>query len=315
MNHLISVKSLNQKMIMQLILKTIEMKKNTYQYKYNLQDKILVNYFCEPSTRTSCSFQIAMYKLGGNVIHVDEQTSSVKKGESIEDTIKTLSYYGNIIVMRHPLKESILRASKVATVPIINAGNGNGEHPTQALLDIFTIYTELQSRGISLYDPITITFVGDLKNGRTIHSLIYILYHFPSIRFNYLCPSGLEMPEEIYDEIANKKLSQQYISSLEETLEKSDIFYFTRIQKERIDSSTHLSEYDKIQPYSITLKEVSKMKPTAIIMHPLPRLDEIHFEVDCDKRAVYYKQIDNGIYMRMTILHEMLTNTNTNLFH
>ena len=303
MNHLISVKYISKNNIVRLILKTIDMKKNTYQY--NLQGKTLINYFCESSTRTSCSFQTAMYKLGGNVINVGPQ----QKGDSIEVTIKTLSYYGNIIVMRHPLKESILRASRVATVPIINAGNG--EHPTKALLDVYTIYTELHNRSVYLNKPIIITFVGDLKNNQSIHSLIYILCNFSTIQFNYVCPKGLEIPEDIYREINEKGSTQQYITSVDETLEKSDVFYFTRIKLDQ--SAAQLTEYDEVQPYSITLKEVSKMKPTAIIMHPLPRLDEIHFDVDYDKRAVYYKQIENGIYIRMTILHEMLTNTK--LFH
>ena len=251
-----------------------------------------------------------MYNLGGNVINVDEKTSSVQKGENIEDTIQTLNYYGNIIVMRHPLKESLERAAKVSHVPIVNAGNGNGEHPTQALLDIYTIYTELQKRRISITENtcIIISFVGDLKNSRTIHSLIQLLCHFQCIQFYYLCPEGLEMPTDIYNEINEKGFQQQYVSSLNEILSKSDIFYFTRIQKERIGSSD-ISKYVNIQPYSITMEEVNQMKESSIIMHPFPRLEEVHFEIDSDKRAVYYKQIDNGVYMRMTILHEILNNS------
>lgn len=307
--HFLSVKQLNKTTILSLIYRTNEIKKNASLY--SLQGKTLINYFCEPSTRTSCSFQAAMYKLGGNVINVDEKTSSVQKGETLEDTIQTLAYYGNIIVMRHPLKESLDRAAKISSVPIVNAGNGNGEHPTQALLDIYTIHTELQNRSISIHDtlPIIVTFIGDLKNSRTIHSLIQILSHFQCMQFYYLCPEGLEMPTEIYNEMNEKGFQQQYISRLDEILDKSDIFYFTRIQKERIDNLDLKSEYNDIQPYSITMKEVNQMKSSSIIMHPFPRLDEIHFGVDFDKRAVYYKQIDNGVYMRMTILHEILNNS------
>ena len=306
--HFLSVKQLNKSSIIHLIYKTNEIRQNIH--KYSLGGKTLINYFSEPSTRTSCSFQKAMYNLGGNVINVDEKTSSVQKGENIEDTIQTLNYYGNIIVMRHPLKESLERAAKVSHVPIVNAGNGNGEHPTQALLDIYTIYTELQKRRISITENtcIIISFVGDLKNSRTIHYLIQLLCHFQCIQFYYLCPEGLEMPTDIYNEINEKGFQQQYVSSLNEILSKSDIFYFTRIQKERIGSSD-ISKYVNIQPYSITMEEVNQMKESSIIMHPFPRLEEVHFEIDSDKRAVYYKQIDNGVYMRMTILHEILNNS------
>ena len=307
--HLFSVRQLEKYIVLRLIQKANEMKHN--RLIYNLRGKTLINYFCEPSTRTSCSFQAAMYKLGGQVITVNDQTSSTQKGESLEDTIKTLGYYGDIIVMRHPEKGSVERATLVSSVSIINAGDGSGEHPTQALLDIYTIYSELTKRGIYInsdrrFPSLIITFVGDLKNSRTIHSLVYLLCYFPCIRFNYVCPEGLEMPEDIYAVIEEKGIQQEYKSSLEETLSTTDIFYVTRIQKERFDTE---AEYLRVKQYNITMKEVSVMKETAIIMHPLPRLMEISTDIDKDPRAVYFNQVENGVYMRMAILHEILNSS------
>ena len=307
--HLFSIRQLDKYVVLRLIQKANEMKYN--HLIYNLQGKILINYFCEPSTRTSCSFQTAMYKLGGQVITINDQTSSRQKGESLEDTIKTLGNYGDVIVMRHPEKGSVERATLVSSVSIINAGDGSGEHPTQALLDIYTIYTELTKRGIHInsdrrFPSLIITFVGDLKNSRTIHSLVYLLCYFPCIRFNYVCPEGLEMPEDICAVVEGKGIQQEYKSSLEETLSTTDIFYVTRIQKERFNTE---AEYLLVKQYSITMKEVSVMKETAIIMHPLPRLMEISTDIDKDPRAVYFNQVENGVYMRMAILHDILNSS------
>jgi len=309
--HLFSVRQLEKYLVLRLIQKANEMKYN--RLIYNLQGKILINYFCEPSTRTSCSFQAAMYKLGGQVITVNDQTSSTQKGESLEDTIKTLGYYGDIIVMRHSEKGSVERATLVSSVSIINAGDGSGEHPTQALLDIYTIYSELTKRGIHInsnrrFPSLIITFVGDLKNSRAVHSLVYLLCYFPCIRFNYVCPEGLEMPEDIYSVVEGKGIQQEYKSTLEETLSTTDIFYVTRIQKKRFETE---AEYSLVKQYNITItmKEVSVMKDTAIIMHPLPRLMEISTDIDKDPRAVYFNQVENGVYMRMAILHEILNSS------
>lgn len=197
--NLIDVKQLNKYWIQRIIFKTYEMV--NYREK-PLKDKIMISYFCEPSTRTCSSFQTAMIKLGGSVISLQGENSSNKKGESLEDSIITLNYYGDVIVLRHPEKGSSERASKVSSIPIINAGDGNGEHPTQALLDIFTIYDELRRRNINLYNDdrneINITFMGDLKNSRTIHSLVKLLTFFKKINITYLPHNNLNIPRDIY---------------------------------------------------------------------------------------------------------------------
>jgi aspartate carbamoyltransferase len=236
--------------------------------------------------------------------------SSAKKGESLEDTIKTVSNYGDIIVLRHPEKGSSERASKVASIPIINAGDGNGEHPTQALLDIFTIYDELRKRNINLYDDnrneINITFMGDLKNSRTVHSLVKLLTCFKKINITYLPHNNLNIPRDIYDNVKLKQeeinISQEEQIKYIEYLMKTDILYMTRIQKERFDSN--IDELN--QPFQITTSNIHFLKETAIIMHPLPRLQEITPLVDHNDRCVYFKQVENGVYVRMAILYEIL---------
>jgi len=259
-----------------------------------LLNKTIINLFYEPSTRTSCSFQAAAIKMGCAVISITDKYSSVEKGESLEDTIKTINYYGDTIVLRHPEKGSSERAVKVSKIPIINAGDGNGEHPTQALLDIFTIYEELYHRGIDLFsetrESILVTFLGDLKNSRTVHSLIQLLILFPKVDFIYITPPGLEMPQEF---------NYGQILPLEEAIRVTDILYVTRIQKERIIG-------DVIEDYCIDKEAMNKAKETMILMHPLPRVKEISVEVDSDPRAVYFKQVENGLYMRMAILDTIL---------
>jgi aspartate carbamoyltransferase len=260
--------------------------------------KILVNLFYEPSTRTSCSFQVAAYKLGCQVITVTDKFSSVEKGETLEDTIKTLNCYGDVIVLRHPIKGSVDKARSVSKVPVINAGDGNGDHPTQALLDIYTIYDELLKRNIKVgQDFITVTFVGDLLNSRTAHSLIKILKDISYVQMIFVSPPGLELP----DEIGIHNLS------LQEAIGITDVLYVTRIQKERFTCQkkyeTIINDYDD---YKVTPELLQYAKPDAIIMHPLPRGNELSVEVDDDPRAVYFKQVENGVYMRMAILEAIL---------
>ena len=240
MKHLLSVLNLSKTQILSYIAKAEKLKLNYFSYN-NFKNKTLINIFFEPSTRTSCSFQAAMIKLGGNVINITEKYSSSEKGESLEDTIKTISNYGDVIVLRHPQKGSAQIAANVSTIPVINAGDGNGEHPTQALLDIFTIKTELMKFGLditSVYreNKIIVTFVGDLKNSRTIHSLIHVLCLFPKISFNFITPKGLEMPEEINYKLLINHIEFKENNNLEEALENTDILYVTRIQKERFST-------------------------------------------------------------------------------
>ena len=315
MNHLLSVLSLNKNQIISYISKA-EKFKNDWRFYDKMKNRTLINIFFEPSTRTSSSFQAAMIKLGGNVINITEKFSSVEKGESLEDTIKTVSYYGDAIVLRHPKKGSAQIAAKVASIPVINAGDGNGEHPTQALLDIFTIKTELMKFDLDISSTyraknIIVTFVGDLKNSRTIHSLIHVLCLFPNISFYFIHPKGLEMPEEIiYKLIANQIQFKEDVK-LEKALTNTDVLYVTRIQKERFKT---VQEYNTIMlenNYIIDNHILQYAKEKMIIMHPLPRLNEIAVEVDNDPRAVYFEQVKNGIYMRMAILDSILNNTET----
>jgi aspartate carbamoyltransferase len=244
-----------------------------------------------------------MLTLGGSVISLTDKYSSVEKGETLEDTIRSLGCYADAIVLRHPLKGSAKLAASVSTVPIINAGDGNGEHPTQALLDIYTIHSELVSlEGERDYD-LTITFLGDLKNSRTIHSLIRFLCLFPKMKFIYISPVGLEMPVEISEFVGSKNIEQVVGMSLEEAIKITDVLYVTRIQKERF---TDINSYNSISQYCVDAKVLTGAKEKMIIMHPLPRNQEIAVEVDKDPRAAYFKQMKNGVYMRMAILARLL---------
>jgi len=264
----------------------MQMRSNPVPTQY--PNKTLITMFYEPSTRTNCSFQAAAYKLGSKVIALNDKASSSEKGESLEDTIKTVSNYGDAIVLRHPEKGAAERAAKVATVPIINAGDGNGEHPTQALLDIYTIYKELKKDLEK--DNIIVTFIGDLKNSRTIHSLIQLLNLF-NVTYVFISPPHLDLPLEMMEE--------SLPLSLEEALKITDVVYVTRIQKERIQTGTH-------NPICLTKELLSEANKNLIIMHPLPRQEELPPEIDDDPRAVYFKQVANGVTMRMAILDEII---------
>jgi carbamoyl-phosphate synthase/aspartate carbamoyltransferase len=312
--NLLSVLNLTKPKILEYISKA-EIIKSMYEtnptsLKNKLEGKILLSVFYEPSTRTSCSFQSAMLKLGGNVISITDKYSSVEKGESLEDTIKTLNSYGDAIVIRHPLKGSSELAASVSDIPVVNAGDGNGEHPTQALLDIFTIKRELYKLNIRLDDDkrekINITFAGDLKNSRTIHSLIHILSLFPKISFIYVSPNGLEMPEEIKIRIKAFEIEQVEKECLQEALQISDVFYMTRIQKERFANEDEYKNIIKTNNYIIDESMMHHAKEKMILMHPLPRLNEINPNVDKDPRGLYFEQVKNGVYMRMAILDDIL---------
>jgi len=276
-------------------------------------DKTLITMFYEPSTRTNCSFQAAAIKLGAKVIALTEKASSAEKGESLEDTIQTLQHYGDAIVLRHPAKGSAERAAEVSAVPIINGGDGNGEHPTQALLDAYTLYRELAQRGIHLhsdYRPaLTITFVGDLKNSRTVHSLIRLLTHFPKLRFNYVSPAPLEMPADLVDYVSGfNQYDQNKVNCIEDAIDTTDVLYMTRIQRERFESEdSYRAVMAESESYCLTEDMLEAAKEKMIIMHPLPRLEEIPPEIDADERAVYFKQVENGLYMRMAILHKIFS--------
>jgi len=264
-----------------------------------LKGKILASLFYEPSTRTSSSFTSAMERLGGSVIPINEvRYSSVSKGESLPDTIRTLECYADVIVLRHPEVGSAALAAQYARKPIINAGDGVGEHPTQALLDIVTIHEELGN-----LEGLNVTMVGDLKYGRTVHSLARLLTLFGA-KLNYVSPEILRMPAEIMDEIREKGIEQKEYDNLEEVIGSSDVLYVTRVQKERFEDP---AVYESVRnAFIIDPAMMSKAKDEMIVMHPLPRVGEITMEVDSDPRAAYFRQMEYGLYTRMALLAMVL---------
>ena len=255
-----------------------------------LTGKSIVNLFYEPSTRTSSSFYAAMTRLGGSVIPINEVNySSVTKGESLEDTIRTLECYADALVLRHYEEDATERAVSVASVPIINAGNGAGEHPTQALLDLYTISKE---RG--QIDGLNITLMGDLKHGRTVHSLVKLLRMY-DVNLNFVSPQELSLPSSyLMDE------DSQYID-LSPIIEKTDILYVTRVQRERL-ADTMVIDFS----YAVTREDMERAKENLVLMHPLPRVGEIPPELDSDPRAAYFRQMKYGLYVRMGILVAMI---------
>ena len=266
-----------------------------------LKGKILANLFYEPSTRTSSSFTAAMERLGGSVIPINEvRYSSVSKGESLPDTVRTLECYADVIVLRHPETGSAAIAAKAASKPVINAGDGVGEHPTQALLDTFTIFEEL---GVGEVDGMTVTMLGDLKYGRTVHSLARLLSLF-KVKINYVSPEILRLPKEVMDEVAEKGIPQAEFSALEEVLPETDVLYVTRVQKERFEDP---ADYEKVKGAYVIDPEIMKAaKQDMIVMHPLPRVGEISVDFDDDPRAAYFRQMEYGLYVRMALLAMVL---------
>ena len=263
-----------------------------------LKGKILANVFYEPSTRTSSSFTAAMERLGGSVIPINEVTySSVSKGESLPDTVRTLERYADVIVLRHPDVGASALAAQYASKPIINAGDGVGEHPTQALLDLFTILAELGE-----VDGLTVTMVGDLKYGRTVHSLSRLLSLF-SIRLNLVSPDILAMPAEILEELEASGTPVK-TASLDDVIGETDVLYVTRVQKERFENP---ADYDTVKnAFVIDADTMRAAKERMIVMHPLPRVTEIAMEVDDDPRAAYFRQMEYGMYVRMALLAMVL---------
>lgn len=266
-----------------------------------LKGKILANLFYEPSTRTSSSFTAAMERLGGSVIPINEvRYSSVSKGESLPDTIRTLECYADVIVLRHPETGSAAIAARAARKPVINAGDGIGEHPTQALLDMFTIFEELAAGDI---DGMTVTMLGDLKYGRTVHSLARLLSLF-NVRINYVSPEILRMPKEVMNEVSEKGIPQAEYSSLSEIIPDTDVLYVTRVQKERFEDP---AEYEMVKGAYVIDPEIMKdAKQEMIVMHPLPRVGEISVDFDDDPRAAYFRQMEYGLYVRMALLAMVL---------
>ena len=265
-----------------------------------LKGSILACLFYEPSTRTSASFIAAMERLGGSVIPITQgvQFSSVSKGESLPDTIRTLEQYSDVIVLRHPELGSSVRAAEAAHVPVINAGDGPGEHPTQALLDLFTIREEL-----GMIDGLKIAMVGDLRYGRTVHSLTRLLMQY-DVSLRYVSPEMLRLPMSLMNQLIDRGIKVRETHDVADVIENADVLYVTRVQKERFSDP---SQYEEVRNYHrLTPEIMQRAKSTTALMHPLPRVGEIDPALDDDPRAAYFRQVKNGMYVRMALLAAVL---------
>jgi aspartate carbamoyltransferase catalytic subunit len=266
------------------------------------QNRIMATLFYEPSTRTRFSFETAMHRLGGHVISTENaaEFSSVAKGETLEDTIRILNGYADVIVIRHKEVGSAKRAAVVSRVPVINAGDGAGQHPTQALLDLYTI-----RKDIGAIDGLRIAMVGDLAQGRTVRSLTYLLSKFQGVKIYFVAPPLLKMKDDILEHLRERNVSWIEETALDKVLPEVDVVYQTRVQKERFGD--RIADYEKCRGvYIISADSLRLMKQKSIIMHPLPRLEEITMEVDADPRAAYFRQAQNGLYVRMALLTMVL---------
>jgi len=266
-----------------------------------LRGKILAALFYEPSTRTRFSFESAMLRLGGSVMHTEhaEHFSSALKGETLEDTVRVLGSYADIIILRHHEAGASVRAAAVSSVPIVNAGDGAGQHPTQALLDLYTIQKETGA-----IDGTAIAMVGDLKNGRTVRSLAYLLGKYDNVSITFVSPPELRISEDIKEYLERHSVQYEEVSDLASTLPRVRVVYQTRIQKERF-ADPRLYEHLK-GSYIIAPQTMARMRKDAVLMHPLPRIDEIAPEVDADPRAAYFRQVRHGLHIRMALLLSVL---------
>ena len=301
MKNLIGIEDFSKSEIDELIEVGKDIIDNKDLYKEKCKGKILATLFFEPSTRTRLSFEAAMMELGGNVLGFSSaENTSTSKGETLADTIKVVSCYSDIIAMRHPKEGAPLIAAMNSKVPIINAGDGGHNHPTQTLLDLLTISNEK-----GRLNDLTIGLCGDLKFGRTVHSLVTAMSLYKNIKFVLISPKELKMPDYIKTEILEKN-NIEYIETddLENNISKLDILYMTRVQKERF-----LNEEDYIRlkdVYILDKEKMNKAKQDLCVLHPLPRVNEISQEVDDDPRACYFKQVEYGRYMRMAIILKLL---------
>ena len=301
MKYLIDPMDLSVEEIDELIDIANDIIKDRTRYQDVCRHKILATLFFEPSTRTRLSFESAMLSLGGNVLGFSSASNtSASKGESVSDTISVVSSYCDIIAMRHPKEGAPLVATRRSKVPLINAGDGGHNHPTQTLTDLLTI-----SREKGRLDNLTVGFCGDLKFGRTVHSLTKAMSRYKNIKFVFIAPPELKIPEYLkHDLLDAKNLDYKEVETIEEVIEDLDILYMTRVQKERF-----FNEQDYIRlkdTYILDLKKLEKSKSDLIVMHPLPRVNEITTEVDDDPRAKYFDQVQNGRFMRMALILKML---------
>ena len=301
MEHLIDILQLSTQEIDEMVATANDIIDHPEAYAHKCDGKILATLFFEPSTRTRLSFESAMLGLGGKVLGFSSaSSSSAAKGESVSDTVRTVSCYSDIIAMRHPKEGAPLVASMHSEVPVINAGDGGHQHPTQTLTDLITIHKEKGH-----FDNLTIGFCGDLKFGRTVHSLVAAMSRYTGIRFVFVSPEELKLPRYVKEQyVKSKNIPYTQSTSLEEVMPELDILYMTRVQKERFFNE---EDYLRLKDsYILTPEKLENAKEDLRILHPLPRVNEISVAVDEDPRACYFKQAQNGRYIRMALIMKLL---------
>ena len=301
MKHLIDILDLSPQEIMELVNKACDIIEHPAAYAHKCDGKILATLFFEPSTRTRLSFESAMLSLGGQVLGFSyANSSSAAKGESVADTIRTVSCYSDIIAMRHPKEGAPLVASMHSLVPVINAGDGGHNHPTQTLTDLLTIHKEK-----GRFDHLTVGFCGDLKFGRTVHSLVGAMSRYEGIKFVLVSPEELKLPRYVKEESIKKRgIPYEQSVSLEAVMPELDILYMTRVQRERFFNE---EDYLRLKDsYILTPDKLQNAKEDLRILHPLPRVNEISVAVDDDPRACYFRQVKNGKFIRMALIQQLL---------
>lgn len=306
MRSIIDIVELSTEELDEIVKTALDIIDNPKKYENICKGKKLATLFFEPSTRTRMSFEAAMYELGGNVISMtDAASSSASKGESVSDTAKVVSCYADIIAMRHPKEGAAYVAARAASIPVINAGDGGHCHPTQTLADLLTIYREK-----GRFNDLTVGLCGDLKFGRTVHSLINALSRYSGIKFVLISPEELKLPSYVKrDSIKNKNIPYVQTTDLESVMPELDILYMTRVQRERFFNE---EDYLRLKDsYILTPDKLENAKKDLTIMHPLPRVNEISVAIDDDPRACYFKQVLNGKYMRMALILKLLKEAGT----
>ncbi len=302
LRHVVESQQFSRDLLEDVFQRADEMRSNPHRAAGRLQGRVMAALFYEPSTRTRLSFESAMLRLGGRTMGTDNarEFSSAAKGETLEDTIRIVSGYSDVIVLRHHEEGAARRAAAVSDVPVINAGDGKGQHPTQALLDLYTIKDEL-----GRVDGVRVAMVGDLANGRTVRSLAYLLSKYRDVSIWFVAPPAVAMGADIKAHLDESGVRWHEQADLDAVLPHVDVVYQTRIQKERFGSE---AEYAAVKGvYTIRPREMDLLPPTGILMHPLPRVDEIDPQVDQDPRAAYFRQARNGVAIRMALLDMVLS--------
>ena len=300
MRHLIDPTDLTLEQTLEIIATAEQIIANPAKYNSVCQGKRLATLFYEPSTRTRLSFTAAMMELGGNVLGFsDAASSSVSKGETVADTMRVIESFADIVAMRHFKEGAPLVASQYGSIPVINAGDGSHSHPTQTLTDLLTI-----KREIGHFDNLTVGFCGDLKYGRTVHSLIKALARFAGVKVVLIAPDELKLPSYMYKEVASSSISFTEVATIEEAMPTLDVLYMTRVQGERFADK---AEYERLKDsFILTPEKMAFARENMIVLHPLPRVNEITRSVDSDPRAAYFRQVENGKFVRMSLIYTLL---------